>query len=1278
MSTIDKNLARTAYSGINYDNIIRDVITIIQNDPNFTFDMEDFTSSNAGRMILELYAYIGDQLATRLDWYVNENYLPIATQRESVIKILKLIGYKLSLPISSNVEVSLTPKTNINGTSTLTKYTPTPNSPSFYPFSLTTQGLDGSSLNFEVINFNSDTQEFNYHEEVVLKDGVKSLTFWEGTTIVEDFIVETTNNQIFYLTNPNATKNSIQVYKVIEQDNGNSIEEKKLTYVSSFLEKDAQKAQTTEEKEDIPYTYNLENGTVSIEFAPISLIPRATKRPSLGDRIRVFYRVGGGENTNIVKKAINTTISIETDLTNNVVQVNAVNLKAATGGQNEETSEHAKEYAPLTIRAQDRTVNEEDYITIGKGYDKVYKIKTYGVKNLEAEDVYERYGEYIKPLEAWSYILCKNNGYQDLKNNEFNEFRWISQRFENRFNEKYGFSKGEFNHNLKGYDLISESDDGVFKNYFTFTLDPSDYMKAKFAKTETASSVKKFVNVENMFSDFIKYGTENDVSSIEKSFNPQRTSVDLTDYKPTDVLTFDLDNNEFSYRLTEPSSGENYIDKNVDGLNTIWGQPILPSRIQFISDLNPADAATNSQSSEDVSMTFKMKIDDSEEKTIEIPILGSSSDFPDTFRDKIAEAFNISSTRISVSVSSSEGDLPPYTTEISITNESYSSDYKHFIEITSYPEEIEFTSDKIFGGGDYTTIAYNIDDKYIMIKSPNTGKNAKITFKYNENTSEMIYCIGDFFELNNFTSDVYSYGYQKLTLIGGLNKFYFENGFPDYRIEKDGNTILNNDIFFLNYLTSEKEEIEFGNYASENFTEDDPRWREQATRIYNTIYNSTDIDYMKTSPFIKFSYENQDIISLYQNDINEITYGGNSKLSVSTSPKVSFDYSEVQSGSKIKVGIDIEGIDFSASDEENRTVFESANSDGNDNYIEIAWNDNPSSFVSLLNTALRNAYRSRKLPVFSTFAFASYNNPNVEIYTPTRSVNSNVCVKYTKDDDSEEVLIGTVNNDYCMTEKYKTVQKLELTANGVIVSKTDAEKINIGDILIYYNDVYYTVKAKNEVAEHSDQIEIVIRESDSEPEINWDNAPLIFYFTDGKLYFQKVSDNFPDLEFYVNYIADKRFVEGVYEKYSDMTEEEEIKNYLDKRKILAIENVIKQPIINTFDVSGTIYYNSRLYTEDFVKKSVSDALREEFSLNNSDFGVSIKKSQVLSVIQNLTCVQWIDLKYIRRSYDYDPETYITDNEIKCNFDEILILSDDYYEEETSIKHGIMFEYTSEN
>ena len=46
----------------------------------------------------------------------------------------------------------------------------------------------------------------------------------------------------------------------------------------------------------------------------------------------------------------------------------AENRTAATGGSDAETSEHAKKYAPLTFKRQDRVVTLEDFISIGNTF----------------------------------------------------------------------------------------------------------------------------------------------------------------------------------------------------------------------------------------------------------------------------------------------------------------------------------------------------------------------------------------------------------------------------------------------------------------------------------------------------------------------------------------------------------------------------------------------------------------------------------------------------------------------------------------------------------------------------------------------------------------------------------------------------------------------------------------------------------------------------------------------------------------------------------------------
>jgi hypothetical protein len=65
--------------------------------------VSDFTESGLGAVILELVAYVGDQLSFYLDRQVNEMFLPTAAQRESVLNLVNLIGY---VPRSTSAAVA--------------------------------------------------------------------------------------------------------------------------------------------------------------------------------------------------------------------------------------------------------------------------------------------------------------------------------------------------------------------------------------------------------------------------------------------------------------------------------------------------------------------------------------------------------------------------------------------------------------------------------------------------------------------------------------------------------------------------------------------------------------------------------------------------------------------------------------------------------------------------------------------------------------------------------------------------------------------------------------------------------------------------------------------------------------------------------------------------------------------------------------------------------------------------------------------------------------------
>ena len=64
-------LDKTSFSGISFDNIVEDLVGLIKNNPKYNKYWEDYTSNDYTRLLIELFAWITDQLATRIDWYKN-------------------------------------------------------------------------------------------------------------------------------------------------------------------------------------------------------------------------------------------------------------------------------------------------------------------------------------------------------------------------------------------------------------------------------------------------------------------------------------------------------------------------------------------------------------------------------------------------------------------------------------------------------------------------------------------------------------------------------------------------------------------------------------------------------------------------------------------------------------------------------------------------------------------------------------------------------------------------------------------------------------------------------------------------------------------------------------------------------------------------------------------------------------------------------------------------------------------------------------------------------
>ena len=467
------SLPRTQFSGLDFDNIIADITELVTENPEYNKNWDDFLSSNAGRLMVEFFAYIADQLSTRMDWMVNENFIGTATQKKSVIRLLKLIGYNLDLPKAAKVDVNIVFDRPV-GT---VDFSGTGTGENLDLFSLSAVGLDGSERkNFEAISFNEEIQKYNYVESTIkLETGSSesnsnlqhTVSFYEGRTFVFEIDVTTNNNFAFQLPQFPVLQNSARVYLINQAQD----EQEELEQVLSFLDPRAQR-ETDQAGEliKIPYILNvLDQNIVEVEFGPTSLLSSESRRPVVGNKIRVYYRVGGGEDGNITKRSINITRRLEFNGIS--TNVSFLNNFQGFGGEEGEDAAFASVVGPLQIKTVNKAVTEEDYDILLLGNTNIIKSKSYGNNNLPAQ-FFQRYNVFMKPLEVWNYSILNKPGWTEIPPSRYDDFQWIQLRLENRFNQKLSFTEGKFNDSYVFFaSQIQKNIDGTDS---FFTIDNSD------------------------------------------------------------------------------------------------------------------------------------------------------------------------------------------------------------------------------------------------------------------------------------------------------------------------------------------------------------------------------------------------------------------------------------------------------------------------------------------------------------------------------------------------------------------------------------------------------------------------------------------------------------------------------------------------------------------------------------------------------------------------------------------------------------------------------------
>lgn len=328
------------YTSRDYEAFRYDMLNLI---PFLLPEYTDLSESDAGVMLVELNAYVADILSYYIDRVANEVYLGTATQRQSVINIVKQLSYTLSnsTPSSSLLVFKLIEpaKNEIvipKGFSASTEG-------SAYEEPITFETTRDLIIPKGAIGTEQDENgNYLYAVEVV-----------QGITIPNE-IVGSSNGQPqqrFRLQYQNVIDDSIELFV----DEGAGFE-----LWTDLTNKDI--SSTTDGKHYYRET-DEDNFTYIIFGDGLN-----GKIPAIGtDNIQASYRVGGGSHTNVGANTIVVPNS-------NIAEIDSVfNPIPATGGRDRESIEEAKVNAPKLFKTQSRAVTKEDYENIARSVPGVSK-----------------------------------------------------------------------------------------------------------------------------------------------------------------------------------------------------------------------------------------------------------------------------------------------------------------------------------------------------------------------------------------------------------------------------------------------------------------------------------------------------------------------------------------------------------------------------------------------------------------------------------------------------------------------------------------------------------------------------------------------------------------------------------------------------------------------------------------------------------------------------------------------------------------------------------------
>lgn len=315
----------------------------------------DFQSeADFGRLLLELFAHMGDIISYYTDALANESFLATAQTRRSVIHHLGLIGYRLATAAPASATLTLTipgpcsaPVVIGRGAAFATR---------------SEQGIP--SVRFEYARDDDlviPCSDFDPVGGGKLRARTR-IPVEEGRLVSDEVlgVSDGSRDQRLRLAHPRLILRSLGAAQEVTPD---------IRVVSELggvpLEWRLQESLAFSSPADADYV-------VEIDDRDQATVVFGQAAPAAGSEVRATYRVGGGTLGNVARDRIQTIVDAS-QLT--LLGAEVTNEEPATGGSERESIDHAVQHAPSVFRSLRRAVTAQDYEALALDFSGVGKVR---------------------------------------------------------------------------------------------------------------------------------------------------------------------------------------------------------------------------------------------------------------------------------------------------------------------------------------------------------------------------------------------------------------------------------------------------------------------------------------------------------------------------------------------------------------------------------------------------------------------------------------------------------------------------------------------------------------------------------------------------------------------------------------------------------------------------------------------------------------------------------------------------------------------------------------